>query len=707
MIAEIALKIPFQDPYDYLVPQALQASVKAGCRVLVPLKSKTAIGMVVALKQQAKVTKLKNILQSLDAVPIFNPINLEFISWIAQHYVSSLGEIFHASLPSGLAKPFETVLKLNPNIALPQDLLQHQTAIEWFLDARFQSWLQQSFLIWGLEHNQKPIKTQPVPPNLELPKEPKLVLKPDQQQVLRSIEPVLTAGHFECFLLHGVAGSGKTEVYLQASAQVLKQKKTVLVLVPEIALTPQTVERFRQRFGDLVLVLHSQLTPNQRLKNWWQIKLQPYSVVIGTRSAIFVPFLNLGLIIVDEEHDSSYKQQESPSYNARDAAVKLGSLHSAVVILGSATPSIETYYNAKLQKYQYLKLENQVWKNRDLAFKLVDLKKQPRVGGVFYLSKSLYQAMRATYQKGQQCIVFLNRRGFAAYLNCQNCGLPHFCANCSIPMTWHKNKQKLVCHYCLTQTNKPNNCLQCKGLLREEGIGTQRVEQDLKNLFANSKVLRFDTDNLKNPRLLQQSLALILANEVDFIIGTQLISKGHDFPNIGLVCVLLADMSLNIPDLRAAERTYQLITQVAGRAGRGDKLSAEVWLQAYNPEHPALGYKKDNEEFYAIELKKRQNLQDPPFIKSMLLQVNHPKAEISQQAAQKLAAKATPLLPKTVQILGPAESWLHKRSNRYYWQLLFKCATHPPLQQLANQLLWGPNQFSLPQGARVSVNMDP
>ncbi len=554
----------------------------------------------------------------------------------------------------------------------------------------------------------------------ELEKKEKLIynsnafktLTEQQNLVFQQLKQSITKNKFDCFLLHGVTGSGKTQVYLHAAKEALKQNKTVLMIVPEIMLTPQIIETFEEIFENNIAVLHSQLTPAQRAKQWWRIRLGYVSIVVGTRSAIFAPLENIGLIVIDEEHDSSYKQEETPRYHARDAAVKRASLEQAVVLLASATPSVESYYNVQQNKYTLLTLPEKINTNITLDWQTVNLQDATikKVTGAFYISYILYDKMRETLNEGKQTLLFLNKRGFATLITCANesCKTPVFCKHCSIAMTWHKKKQKLVCHYCSYTREKPSECSVCKGkVFREEGIGTQRVEQDIQALFPKSRILRVDRDTMTTKNIIQKTLDQIHNNDFDFLIGTQMVSKGHDFKNIGLVCIVLADIGLTIPDFRSSEKAFQLISQVAGRAGRGTQTKSTVWLQSYNPNHQAISYAIQNDylSFFNYTLEQRKILDNPPFTKQILIRISDSKEELTTQTANQIYTFLTQANKNTqTRITPPFPAPIYKIKNRYYRLIFIQTKQIQAIKKQLTFLFWQENWRSQ---ARIALDIDP
>src|SRR5215203_4322659 len=454
----------------------------------------------------------------------------------------------------------------------------------------------------------------------------KIVLNDDQTTVLSEIEQALSLARYRAFLLHGITGSGKTEVYIRAMRTALDAGRSALMLVPEIALTPIFSRRLRSVFGSQVAILHSNLSQGERYDEWRRIRRGDARVVIGTRSAVFAPMNHLGLIIVDEEHDTSYRQNESPFYNARDVAVMRANLAGAIVVLGSATPSLESYHNAQSGKYHYLQLENRIG-NRPLATaELIDMREVFREAGKDVpLSPRLIAAIEATHAKGEQSIILLNRRGFSQFVLCRSCGERLRCKNCDITLTYHRQHGKLVCHYCSFTAATPDVCPFCESeFLYFVGQGTEQIEDILVRQFPQLKIARIDRDTMAKRGQMAKTLLAFDAGEIDMLVGTQMLAKGHDFHNVTLVGVISVDIGLGLPDFRSAERTFQILTQVAGRAGRG-QLPGRVLIQTYYPEHYALRHavQQDYEGFYNEEVRFRSQLSYPPFVVLASILIKH------------------------------------------------------------------------------------
>ena len=538
---------------------------------------------------------------------------------------------------------------------------------------------------------------------------PTNVLNAEQKRALEEIWRWIVAGKFAAALLHGVTGSGKTEVYLGAVEAALSRGKTAIMLVPEIALTLWVGRLVRARFGDRIAVLHSGLPDVERAREWWRVRHGEAKLVVGTRSAAFAPLENVGLIIVDEEQESSYKQEETPRYNARDTAVYRAQLEGAVALLGSATPSLETYHNARAGKYHLLELTSRV-ENRSLAdVRIVDLREEFRSEHrATPVSQSLRSAIQLRLEEGTQAMVLINRRGYSWSLLCRGCGSMIQCQNCSIALTYHKSRQRLECHYCGYSIRPPKECPKCKGeYLYFVGDGAERVEEYLREQFPKARIARLDRDTVRTKREYQQVLGAFAGGEIDILVGTQMVAKGHDFQRVTLVGVVAADLALGRPDFRAAEKTFQLLTQVAGRAGRGE-LAGEVLVETYHPEHYAIQYavKQDYVSFYEKEAHFRRMLHYPPFAALASIMIRDRKIENAIRWSRTLGGFFAPFENRGVKILGPAAAPLARLRREYRFQFVLKSPQRSALARALSGCLDFCASKDIPETA-VIVDVDP
>ena len=473
----------------------------------------------------------------------------------------------------------------------------------------------------------------------DLPADTDLVLTAEQQAALDAIGGSVDRGEYKAFLLHGVTGSGKTEVYIRAMQMALDRSRSSLMLVPEIALTPMFSRRLRAVFGTNVAILHSSLSAGERYDEWRRIHRGDARIAIGTRSAVFAPLRDLGLVVVDEEHDTSYRQHESPFYHARDVAVMRANLAGATVVLGSATPALETFYNAKRGKYEYLRLASRIADRSLAAAELIDMRQVfKKAGKDVPFSPELLAAVEETWSNGEQSMILLNRRGFSQFVLCRTCGETIKCINCDITLTFHRRERKLVCHYCNYQIEPPDRCPVCTSeYLYFVGQGTEKLEDELRRRFPLLRIARIDRDTITKRHEMERILTEFSRGGLDMLIGTQMIAKGHDFPNVTLVGVVSVDLGLGLPDFRSAERTFQLLTQVSGRAGRGER-AGRVLIQTYYPEHYALRHAREQDyaAFYQEEIRYREKMAYPPFFAIASILVRHSELSTATDHARKV-----------------------------------------------------------------------
>ena len=544
-----------------------------------------------------------------------------------------------------------------------------------------------------------------------LPARDEFRLTDEQTAALREINEAQGAGKFAAFLLHGVTGSGKTEIYIRAMRDCISRGRTAMMLVPEIALTPVFSRRLRAHFGQRVAIFHSSLTTGERFDEWSRLKRGEARVVIGTRSAVFAPVSDLGIIVVDEEHEATYRQQESPFYNGRDTAVMRALKERAVVVLGSATPSLESFQNARQGKYKYLRLPNRIANRAMARARVVDMREAFREGGrpaVF--SPELLAAIEETHARGEQSIVLLNRRGYSSFVLCRSCGERINCSNCDVTLTFHRAERSLVCHYCDQHRRVPDSCPACNGqFIYFIGEGTEQIEEILRERFPALRIARLDRDTTAKRSTYEQAILRFAAGELDMLVGTQMIAKGHDFPNVTLVGVVSVDAGLALPDFRAAERTFQLITQVAGRAGRG-RLPGRVLIQTYHPHHYALRHAcaQDYEAFFDEEIGYRKNLSYPPFVALASLLVHGEElTRVQATAAELRRALDDANTERHVRVLGPAPAPLARLRGRHRIQLLLKSRSRPRLRSLVEIALADASRTPGFDANSVNVEIDP
>lgn len=536
----------------------------------------------------------------------------------------------------------------------------------------------------------------------------RLTLNAQQQAVYLRVKDTVLKQQHRTFLLQGVTGSGKTEVYLQLIEDAVGKGRTALLLVPEIALTPQMAKQFKGRFGDRVAVLHSGLSNGERYDEWVKIKNKTATIVVGARSSIFAPLENIGIIIIDEEHESTYKQMDTVRYHARDVAIWRGQYHQAPVVLGSATPSLETRARAQKNVYELLTLTQRAKQQLLPSVSVVDMTKEKKSGNLTLFSKELMQAMQAALAKKEQIVLLLNRRGYSSYLMCRSCGHVLTCPNCDISLTLHMDTREMKCHYCDHKEAIAQSCPKCfEKSMQYFGIGTQKVEEELYQLFEGIRVIRMDVDTTRKKGQHEALLSAFEQGEADVLLGTQMIAKGLDFPNITVVGVINADTSLNLPDFRAGEKTFQLLTQVAGRAGRGDK-SGHVIIQTYNPKHYVitLAQYHDYEQFYRKEMQMRHMGQYAPYFFTIALTITSDREEQAAMSALRIKDMLLRQKQEDVLVIGPSTTAIARLKNKYYFQILLKYKQKAQMQVMMDELLLYAQELEK-QKIYVSLDVEP
>jgi primosomal protein N' (replication factor Y) len=670
--AQVVIPSPLKDPLVYLVPSELGAGLEIGMRVLVPLGKRKVTGVVVDFTAQTSLQKVREILDVLDDRPILDAALLKLCYWISTYYVSPIGEVLATALPPLLRLESQRMVVCREGFSGLGGRLEREiyaevekrgrvlikTLSRLFSGRGLYRALDRLVSIGAVEIKEKlkesrhGEKDQGLKrgPKVGLIAQPRFTLTQEQEAALQAMGERLEKGGFETYLLYGVTGSGKTEVYLRAMEAVKEQQRRSLILVPEISLTPQLLDRLCGRFPDQVGVLHSGLTPTERWTQWWRIVRGEVVVVVGTRSAVFSPVPNLGLIIVDEEHDSSYKQEEGLRYHARDLAVVRGKILGCPVLLGSATPSVESFQNCRQGRYRLHELTERV-ENRSLPnVEAVDLRLKareqrnnviPSSSNNSLFSPPLREALQENRARGQQSLIFLNRRGFASFLQCSLCGFVWRCPHCSISLTFHRKERRVSCHHCGFLKPVGDLCPGCgQRTLAGIGYGTEKIEEELLRLFPGARIGRMDRDTTRKRGSQERLIRQWERGEIEILVGTQMITKGHDVAGVTLVGVILADLSLNLPDFRAAERTFQLLSQVAGRAGRG-KEPGKVIIQTFLPEHYSFQFAlaHDYPGFFAAEVEFRRALNYPPSRKDRSLRA---RSGPDRKAAQPLPMAYSP-----------------------------------------------------------------
>ncbi len=761
MIARITLEMALRKEFDYLIPAEFADRVQVGSRVKVPFGPRQVLGVVTGLIEESTHANLRPILKVIGAQSQVTLEVLQLARWIAAYYCCPVEIALKSVLPEAVRKEKEgwrerLLVRAVPVAGERPKLTKRQAEVWNIIDEWRELPLQELLRLAdttaetarrledkGLVTISPAVSERdPYARERFLPTQA-LGLNAEQAAALAAITARMDqldarrgtrsaewpagktapeANHSAVrlppttFLLHGVTGSGKTEVYLQGITHALERGQGAIVLVPEISLTPQTVERFKSRFSSgrlqtLVAVLHSHLSAGERHDEWHKIRQGRARIVIGARSAIFAPVDPLGLIIVDEEHEYSYKQEEAPRYHARDVAVVRGQLAGAVVVLGSATPSMESFYNAEKGKYALLEMPSRADDKKMPVVRVVDMRKENRKQkGTPIFSEQLKEAMTQRLEKREQVILFLNRRGYSTALQCPQCGYVARCPNCSVSLTYHRAEQKLCCHICGQEMRVPRVCPEANcgdPAIRYSGLGTERVEETLGKLFARARIRRMDSDALKRKEDYRRILGDFRQGKIDILVGTQMIAKGLHFPNVTLVGIIYADLSLHQPDFRAGERTFQLLTQVAGRAGRGE-VEGEVIVQAFTPFHPAIQYARrhDFAGFYEQEIQFRKQLKYPPISRIALLTLkgrNEDKVNFSAQHLRRQLEKELATL-KDLIFAGPAPAPLARAESHYRYQIMLRTRQMTQLSQRLAEVTATPN---LPEGVSLSVDIDP
>lgn len=725
--ARILIPSTLKEPLTYALPPLLQESLRIGMRVLVPLGKRRVTGVVADFLAKTPLLKgIKEIQAVLDDRPVLDRSLLKLIDWTSRYYLASTGEVLATILPPGLRAQSSIVIVPKagefPDASdLEIKILDEARRRKGRLTIRS---LARRVPQRGLHHALNRLSTMGAvelrdrmpgrqrlsrligdppgfPAAVSHDSVKKIELTPEQQRALHLIRSRLNQGGYETFLLYGVTGSGKTEIYLQAMEHAKKAGRRSLILVPEISLTPQLLHRLAERFPTRVGVLHSALTSSERWAQWWRILDGSVDVVVGARSAVFAPLPDLGLIVVDEEHDPSYKQEEGLRYHARDLAVVRGNLLGCPVILGTATPAVESFENCRQGRYRLLELTRRVERRPLPRVETVDLRVDreaavdkgegisPRFRSMPALSSRLAEALQRNFVRGRQSLIFLNRRGFANFLQCRLCGHVLRCSHCSVSLTFHLKQQSLCCHHCGFRQASRDLCTNCGNLsLAGIGFGTETVEQEIARLIPRARIARMDRDTTSKRGAQQRLLRSWERGEIDVLVGTQMITKGHDVSGVTLVGVILADLSLNLPDFRAAERTFQLLAQVAGRAGRGEELGGVI-IQTYAPDHYAIRCAMDHDfkGFFESEIEFRRTLNYPPFSRLVHLRLEGPSPQDVEAKAKQLGEELRKEYSRNdkIEILGPAPAPIEKLRGRYRWQILVKGTKSTALLELAQR----------------------
>lgn len=719
---------------DYLIPAALENTLAPGARVRVPIRMRTVLGTVIEVLEESEFDSLKEIQEVIGGAPLIRPELLEIARWIADYYCCPLEAATACVLPQVVRKAEVGAKKYNFVRLLREPTDEELAALErkaprqadalnalreagkptavaalanevGVAESVFRTLANKGWV--AIEAEQ--VARDPYAGETFLPTQD-LTLNSEQAVALSAVnEAIDDPGKHKPVLLYGVTGSGKTEIYLQAIRHALEGGRTALVLVPEISLTPQTVERFKARFASIqgeVAVLHSHLSDGERHDEWYKIHSGTARIVIGARSAVFAPLEKLGVIIVDEEHETSYKQEEAPRYNARDVAVLRAQREKCAVVLGSATPSLESWQNFRQGKYQVLRLMQRVDDRKMPVIRIVDMRKATRRGGDAIFTPQLLSSMEKRLTDGQQTILFLNRRGFSTSMICEVCGHVCTCPNCSVSLTYHRDAVQLACHICGHSERAPKVCPECRDPgIRHAGVGTQKVEDTVRKIFPKARVARMDADAMTRKDSYRQTLGAFKDGAIDILVGTQMIAKGLHFPNVTLVGIINADLGLHVPDFRAGERTFQLLTQVAGRAGRGE-MEGEVLVQTFTPFSPSIQFARhhDFDGFIEQELGFREQFGFPPYARMALITVRSQMRERAEFTAQTLVRKLKDVVPKGTHLGEAVAAPLEKARGYFRFQVALRGASARALARAIQQTL---AVLPLPEDVFVAVDVDP
>ena len=728
-ILRVAVETPLRSLFDYLPPQDSNlAAFVPGQRLLVPFgKSRSCVGILVTIDDTSRIAnhKLKRVLKVLDHAPLFASDHLDFLLWAAGYYHHAPGAVILGTLPLSLRSGGQAVRKnvyiwrLTPageTIDLHAlDTAPRQKAIITFLRGS-RSGTPSSTVMkqFGNCHatinalNNKGLVERHIQTAAHCSKHSQnnnngIILNNDQKQAVTAI--VSARNHYQPFLLNGVTGSGKTEVYIHSMSTILKDGRQALVLLPEIGLTPQFIERFRQQFKEKIAVLHSAVSDRERLQAWLMARDGEIKVIIGTRSALWTPFKNLGVIIIDEEHDLSFKQQDGFRYSARDMAIARAQRENIPVVLGSATPALESILNVTRGRYLEIKLPQRAGNAVMPEIKIIDLRNRRLDGAV---SMPLLAAIQDRLDKNEQVLLFLNRRGYAPVLMCHDCGWVYKCPRCDIQMTYHKHNGKLCCHHCSHEELRRANCAGCGGgNIAEIGHGTQRLTETLAGHFPGASILRIDRDSTRRKGSMQFMMEEVTKGDVDILIGTQMLAKGHHFPGVTLVGIIDADRGLYSVDYRASERMGQIIMQVGGRAGRADK-PGTVLIQTYHPEHPLLQTlaQLDYARYTSLLIRERKEANLPPFSHQVLLRAEAHTMPLAEKFL-KTARDSLPCSGNDLEVFGPLPAPMEKRAGRYRMQLLLQARNRARLRKLLGGWISSLEQLPEARKVRWSIDVDP
>ena len=735
MIAEVIINSIAKDlnkEFHYIIPEEMEEKAKIGCRVYVSFGRMKSLeeGFITGILKESKYATKK--IEAIKEQELTEN-NIKLAKLMARRYFCNVSDCVKLMLPPGtLNKDIKLRAKEKTGnfVYLKKDIEEIEFEIETGKIKNPKQIRTLNFLVDNdgthisdlevlvdikrntintLEKNgyieiiEQKIERNPFK-NKEIKRDEPLKLTDEQEKAFNNVKECIEEKKYKEFLIYGVTGSGKTEVYLQLINEVIKKGKKAIMLVPEISLTPQMVNRFIARFGEKIAVLHSKLSIGERFDQWQKIKNDEVSIIIGARSAIFAPAKNLGIVIIDEEHDLSYKSDTNPRYNAKDIANYICKTNNIPLVLGSATPDINTFYNTKNNKIELLKLSKRATGSKLPDVTIVDLRNELANGNNSIISNELYKKIEENLKNKYQTILFLNRRGYSTSVMCRECGYVMKCKNCNITLTYHMNEDKLKCHYCGYEMRNVKKCPGCKSeKIKYFGIGTQKLEEEIKKMFANVTTIRMDVDTVSKKNSHENIINKFKEENIDILIGTQMVVKGHHFPKVTLVGVIAADSSLNIDDYRASERTFQILTQVEGRAGR-EKLPGYVIVQTYNPDNFSIEYakKQDYDLFYNTEILLRKQLKYPPFCDIILINVSDRDNNIARKVTEQIYSNLKE--NQNMSVYRPQPSPINKIKNKYRWRIIIKCKLN---NNIINELTEAVNIPKLYKTTRIIVDVNP
>jgi primosomal protein N' (replication factor Y) len=670
--------------YHYSIPKELEGKAQVGSQVIVPFGNAKRVGYIVGFVETSDVKGIKDIGEVLSPYPLFTRRSVELARWMAEHYYSFFMTALRVIMPPGTAHIEKRALKTKLRKPLYKELPTSNLKLQ----------------------NKSPSYVLRTSEGKQIINYKKFELTKEQDKALASIKSDLDSGKFSVSLLYGITASGKTEVYLRAADLVVISGGSAIILVPEVGLTPQMIERFREHFGDILAVYHSERTMKERQSEWEAVALSESSVVLGTRSALFMPMKNLKLIVIDEEYENTYKSDQSPRYQTRDVAFHIAKSVNAAVVLGSGTPSVETYYNAESGNYRLLTLPKRIDDRALPPVKVVDMRDEMKARNYNVLSRGMREEIKSAIQKKEQVILFINRRGYFTFVMCRTCGYTIQCPKCSASLIYYMNDRKLRCNHCNFESPAPVVCPKCQSTsIKFFGGGTQRIEQEVAQIVPKARILRLDRDTVKKKGMYENIIRSFISGSADVLIGTQMVTKGLDIGSVTLVGVVAADIGLNLPDFRAAEHTFQLITQVAGRTGRHE-LPGKVIVQTYNPDHYAIKYSSSHDYlgFYKEEIQSRRQLGYPPFSSLINIIIHGENEKNVEQVSKELVKFIKKRLRAGDEAFGPAKAPINKLKGNFRYQIIVK-GKDP--ENIRKAVVSGLGPIVKLGRVRISVDIDP